>query len=166
MAIKALKYPPKTTGWGVIFARVLLGYLAHDRELATADLIIPMPSSPLPAGTPRKGNDHTGWVIESAIEQSLPDLTFPFRLDPPVIVKTKQTSSMVSAVGVGGRADRADEIYQSLMVVDPGAVRDRTVVVFDDVFTTGSTLNVVARRLREAGARRVRGLTMARQPWW
>lgn len=165
-AIKALKYPPKISGWGVIFARVLLGYLAYDHELATADLIIPMPGGPWPVGTPRKGNDHSGWVIESAIEQSRPGLTFPFRLDPPVIVKTVPTASMVSAVGIGGRSDRAAEIYQSLQVIDPTAVQGRTIVVYDDVFTTGSTLNVVARRLREAGAYRVRGLTLARQPWW
>lgn len=165
-AIKAHKYPPPVPGWGVIFARVLLGYLAYDRDLATADMIIPMPGSPLPSGTPRAGHDHTGWVIESAIQQSLPDLRFPFRVDPPVIVKTTPTGSMVTAAGIGGRAARAVEIYQSLQVVDPSAVRGRSIVVFDDVFTTGSTLNVVARRLREAGAVRVRGLTMARQPWW
>jgi predicted amidophosphoribosyltransferase len=49
--------------------------------------------------------------------------------------------------------------------VDPTAVVGQRIIVIDDVFTTGNTLNAVARRLREAGAAAVAGITLARQPW-
>jgi predicted amidophosphoribosyltransferase len=42
-------------------------------------------------------------------------------------------------------------------------VDGKTVVVIDDVCTTGATLEVCAAVLLKAGARRVIGLTVARQ---
>jgi len=39
-----------------------------------------------------------------------------------------------------------------------------TIIVVDDVYTTGSTLNEIARTLKRAGARRVEVLTVARVP--
>lgn len=162
-AIKRHKYNGKA-GWGIIFARVLLGHLARDPAITATDLIIPMPSQPLPPGvTSRRGRDHSGWVIESAAEQD--DVGYNFRADPPVIIKTQATNRMATTTGYGERLTVAGEIYAALEVVDSTAIAGATIVVVDDVFTTGNTLNAVARRLREAGAHAVRGITMARQPW-
>ncbi|WP_309114766.1 phosphoribosyltransferase family protein [Saccharothrix sp.] len=162
-AIKDHKYNQRW-GWGIIFARVLLGHLARDPAVAEADLIIPMPTLPLPPGaTTRKEIDHAGWVIESAAAQDT--VGYAFRADPPVIVKTQATPRMASTNDYGERLSVSSSIYDALQVLDPAAVVGATVVVFDDVFTTGNTLNAVARRLREAGARTVRGVTLARQPW-
>jgi predicted amidophosphoribosyltransferase len=41
---------------------------------------------------------------------------------------------------------------------------DGIVVLVDDVRTTGATLDACARVLKEAGAREVRALTVARTP--
>jgi predicted amidophosphoribosyltransferase len=159
-AIKEHKYDGRW-GWGIIFARVLLGYLQQDRTVAGADLIIPMPMYS-PANRERKGNDHAGWVIECAIDQD--DVGYPFQLDPSVIVKTAATRKMVGH-NAAERRQISEEIYAVLVVPDPSLVRGKTVVVFDDVFTAGDTLNAVGRRLLEAGAGQVIGLTMARAPW-
>ncbi len=39
-----------------------------------------------------------------------------------------------------------------------------SVIVVDDVYTTGSTMNEIARTLKRAGAERVEVLTVARVP--
>ena len=43
-----------------------------------------------------------------------------------------------------------------------GQVRGKTVLVVDDVFTTGATLEACARALKRAGAAQVHGVTLAR----
>lgn len=44
-------------------------------------------------------DDHAGRVIQRAIEQD--DRSYPFRIDPPVIVKTVQTTTMVANTSAG-----------------------------------------------------------------
>ena len=58
---------------------------------------------------------------------------------------------------------------QTQQLVNPGAytvtcdVRDRTVVLLDDLWTSGSSLSSSAAALKRAGARRVIGLVLGRQ---
>ena len=47
-------------------------------------------------------------------------------------------------------------------VSDPGRVKGRTLIVVDDVMTTGTTLSECARVLTRAGAERVWAVTVAR----
>jgi ComF family protein len=63
-----------------------------------------------------------------------------------------------------GRSERAANLGGAFAVRAPWipAVRDRWVVLVDDVSTTGATLSECAAALRAAGARAVSGLTVAR----
>jgi adenine/guanine phosphoribosyltransferase-like PRPP-binding protein len=47
-------------------------------------------------------------------------------------------------------------------VTRSGRIRDGSVVLIDDVMTTGATLSACASALKRAGARRVSALTLAR----
>jgi ComF family protein len=65
-----------------------------------------------------------------------------------------------SAPQVGsGRAARARHVHGQFSA-DPALVRDRSVLVVDDVVTTGATLGAVAAALHRAGAREIRAITL------
>jgi len=58
--------------------------------------------------------------------------------------------------------DRKKNVRKAFEVVKPEAVKGRTVVLVDDVATTGSTLNECAQALKKAGADSVLCLALAR----
>ena len=60
------------------------------------------------------------------------------------------------------RSARGENLRGAFEVVEPERVRERIVVLIDDVMTTGATLSACARTLKRAGAVQVIGLTLAR----
>ena len=65
-------------------------------------------------------------------------------------------------LGRQGPAARQAEVAGAFAVASGARVRGRRVLLLDDVFTTGATLNECARALRAAGAREVRVVALAR----
>lgn len=64
-------------------------------------------------------------------------------------------------VGLSAYA-RWQNVQGAFEVVQPEAVRGRFLILMDDVFTTGSTLDGCARALKDAGASYIVVLTIAR----
>ena len=60
------------------------------------------------------------------------------------------------------RHQRRQNVRGAFVINAPEQVRDRSLVLVDDVYTTGTTLNECARVLRKAGAREVVVATVAR----
>ena len=60
------------------------------------------------------------------------------------------------------RAQRAENVQGAFSVVDGAAVRGLSVVLVDDVLTSGATANAASRALLRAGAKRVDVLVFAR----
>ncbi|MEY2884828.1 MAG: hypothetical protein RL490_2552 [Pseudomonadota bacterium] len=61
-----------------------------------------------------------------------------------------------------GRKDRIANVRGAFRVRDRAAIVGRSVLLVDDVMTSGATANACARLLRRAGARQVNVLTFAR----
>lgn len=59
-------------------------------------------------------------------------------------------------------AERKSNIAGAFMVVRPGWIEQRRILLVDDVMTTGATLHECAKVLRKAGAREVWAVTVAR----
>lgn len=74
-----------------------------------------------------------------------------------VLVKTRETSSQKEL----SRKERAVNLKGSFRVHERSLCRGKSVVLVDDVLTTGATANAVASALFGAGARKVYVLTLA-----
>ena len=57
---------------------------------------------------------------------------------------------------------RRRNVLSAFKVPDPGRVKGKTVLLLDDVLTTGATAEACARALKRAGAARVYVLALAR----
>jgi ComF family protein len=73
------------------------------------------------------------------------------------IQKIKETESQVGLT----LKERRENLKGSFKVVDKKAVKDKRVLIIDDVMTTGSTVETIAEKLKSAGAREVIVLTVA-----
>lgn len=80
------------------------------------------------------------------------------RFLPEALARRRATASQS---GLNKKA-RSQNVRRAFTAPKPHAVKDRSVLLIDDVFTTGATLSECARTLKEAGARSVYVLTVAR----
>jgi len=61
-----------------------------------------------------------------------------------------------------GKEERRKNVKDAFSVIYPNIIEDENIVLVDDVFTTGYTLNECARTLKRSGAITVICLTLAR----
>ena len=77
--------------------------------------------------------------------------------EPKVLFKIKNTESQTHK----NKKDRRENIKGSFEVRNSQKIKGRNIILIDDVYTTGSTLNEAGRVLRKSGAKKVFGLVVA-----
>lgn len=135
-------------------ARLLHALWVQSCQDRDADMIVPVP---LHKARRKERGFNQAWLLARHLSRwtRIP-------LKDKVLVRYRAT-----AVQAGlSRGQRRRNIQGAFRVVDRAAVRKRTVLLVDDVFTTGATLNECARMLRKQGANRVDVLTVARVVAW
>jgi ComF family protein len=81
------------------------------------------------------------------------------RVDSTALIRVKKTER--HRAGLGAR-DRARSLEKAFRVRAPRLVSGRVALLVDDVMTTGSTADEIARALLDGAARSVKVLTLAR----
>ena len=76
------------------------------------------------------------------------------------IKKVKETERQATL----GRLERLKNLDGAFRVFDKKSVKDKNILIIDDVSTTGATAEIVAKRLKNAGAKIVNLLTVASTP--
>lgn len=76
-----------------------------------------------------------------------------------VLIKIKETRHQVEL----SRKEREENIKGAFWCKEPDKVKGKTIFLIDDVFTTGSTMEECARVLKQAGAKRIWGIVVARE---
>ena len=88
---------------------------------------------------------------------------FGAELAPHLLARVRDTAPQIDLP----RAERQANVRGAFAVPKPEKAAGKSVLVVDDVFTTGATLRECARVLRRAGASRVLIFTLARPlPRW
>ena len=92
-------------------------------------------------------------IVRAAVKR------LPQRLEiAAVLQRRRHTHSQVGLT----REERIANLRDAFRVAEPARVKGRTVIVVDDVMTTGSTVSECARVLKKAGAEKVWAATVAR----
>lgn len=117
----------------------------------TADVVIPVP---LHANRLKERGFNQSALLAKEIASSL-----ALPLDEKSAVRVKDT--LVSSKLEGGRKAREENMKDAFSVTDKEAVKGKTILLVDDVLTTGTTANELSAVLRKAGAKRIYVLTFA-----
>jgi len=120
-------------------------YKRHWRE-RTIDLVIPVPLHP------------SRYRARGFNQAYLLTRSWGDPVDQGVLVRRRKTASQTGL----GRRKRLTNIRGAFSVKSPAKVKNRRILLVDDVYTTGSTVNECARTLLKGGAREVDILTLAR----
>ncbi len=115
-------------------------------------LMVPVP---LHTSKRRERGFNQAELIARAAVKRLPR---PIEIATGVLVRQRVTLSQVGL----SREERIENMRDAFRVRDRRRVHGRTVIVVDDVMTTGTTLSECARMLKQAGAERVWAATVAR----
>lgn len=144
--IVSLKYRPNP-GLGQLLAEYLAAYLGEQPW--RPDLLLPIPLA----------DDRTkerGFNQAEVLARPLSGLT-GLALSSDAILRVRPTPKQV-----GLDFDQRKANMRGAFAADAAQVRGKQILLVDDVMTTGATLNAAATALKEAGADRVFGITVAR----
>jgi ComF family protein len=151
--IHLLKYENVTPAAGPLgqkLAEVVSELLAGRSQ--SVPLLIPVP---LHKGRRRTRGFNQAELIARAASKHLDGKV---EIAPEVLVRHRET---ISQVGLS-REERIENMHDAFRVVGRKGIAGRTVILVDDVMTTGTTLSECARVLKQAGAERVWAATVAR----
>ena len=151
--IHLLKYENVTPAAGLLgqkLAEVVSELLAGRSE--TVPLFIPVPLHK------RRRQDRGFNQAELIARAAAKHFHGKVEIASDVLVRRRET---ISQVGLS-REERIENMRDAFRVVDRKSVAGRTVILIDDVMTTGTTLSECARVLKQAGAERVWAVTAAR----
>jgi ComF family protein len=148
-AILLLKYG-KLVPLGAWFARHLAGLAERQPQDFAADAVVPVP---LDRGRLRERGYNQAELIARPLARML---NIPFR--SYLLVRTRPRPNQLRLT----RRERWETVRGAYATHKSAQVDKLRVLLVDDVFTTGATLDACSRALKRAGAARVVGLTVAR----
>lgn len=150
--IRELKYE-REVGIAGFLAKLANLKIEKDESFDTikCDIIHPVPLS-------RKRFVSRGFNQSALIAKKLSSLfDIPYRDD--ILIRVRDTETQTGL----GFDERLINIRGAFKVTDDNLISDKSILLVDDVMTTGATIEECARTLNKSGARKVKFITMARQ---
>lgn len=145
-AIHQFKYRPCRS-----LGRPLSAWMASNvRLISDIDIVMPVP---LHRKRLRQRGFNQALLLSHGVSS---EFEIPLSVDN--LVRNRFTKPQV---GLSGE-ERIKNVEGAFAIRRPGEVEDKSVLLVDDVFTSGATMNECAAALKQSGAARVMALTLAR----
>jgi len=130
---------------------LLIDYLAKNQEFEKkVDLIIPVPL--------HKNDLKRRGFNQSVLLGRVIGNYFSIPLKEEVLIKKKLTPSQVNL----SKKEREKNILRAFSIERTEEIKDKNILILDDIFTTGSTVEECAKELMKAHANNIFVLTLAR----
>jgi ComF family protein len=129
---------------------LLIAQALQNSKLPTPDLIIPVPLH-------QRRLRWRGFNQAEVLAQAL-DLEIP--LSAKILKRKNYTTPQVK---MKNRKQRLNNLNGAFEITNPEKIKDKNILLIDDIITTGTTLSICANILKQAGAKKVSALVIARE---
>ena len=147
--IHQFKYQNKT-GLRKLFAGLLLSFIEkYSLDMSAYDIIVPVPLHP--TRLRERGYNQTELLTETLSK------TFNLIIASKNLSRIRHTKNQALL----GKKERWTNIQGAFKINDPSGFQKKSVLIVDDLFTTGATASEAARLLKKAGAAKVDVLTLS-----
>lgn len=133
------------------FAKSLLNHKKMSRILEKYDIIIPVPM--YRKKEKRRGYNQTA-LIAREIAKAYKNLVY----DGKSLQKIKDTKMQSSL----DKTERRKNIKNAYKVINQQKIKDKKIILLDDIYTTGSTVNECSKVLKQSGAKEILVVTIAK----
>lgn len=133
------------------FTKMILNNEKICGILKSYDIIIPVPMH-------RKKENKRGYNQSSLIAEKIASEICNLECLEDVLIKTKnnQTQSKLK------RTERIGNVKGVYKINNEQKINNKNIIVFDDIYTTGNTVNECCKLLKSAGANKILVLTIAK----
>lgn len=129
---------------------LLIAQALQNSKLPTPDLIIPVPLH-------KRRLRWRGFNQAKTLADSL-DLNIPIINN--VLIRKKYT---IPQVKMKNKNQRMKNLNGAFEIKNTEKIKDKKILLVDDIITTGTTLSICATILKQAGAKEIRALVIARE---
>ena len=127
-------------------------------EVENIDFVVPVPLHRIRF---RRRGFNQAYLLAKALLRQLERMGYDaanIAVERGILIRTRRTASQTGLKRTG----RLDNIKGAFRVENPATIENRRILLVDDVYTTGATVNECAKVLRSSGAARIDVLTVAR----
>lgn len=143
--VHGLKYNGK-----IYYARTLSNLMLQEviEQGIAVDVVIPVPLNLRREG--ERGFNQSELLTASFSEVG-------YKVDSAIVTRSKNTATQTYL----NKTQRKANVSDAFIVTNKSKVKNKNILLVDDVYTTGATINAIAIALKQAGAKNVYGVTFA-----
>ena len=132
------------------FSKIILNNTKIYRFLKNYDIIVPVPMSNL------KYNNRGYNQTELIAKEIAKNLKIDVSIRNLVKIRETETQSLLT------KEQRKENVNGAFEIVNYNEFKDKHIILFDDIYTTGSTINECVKKLKKANPKGILALTSAK----